>query len=207
MKRSKRFHRFTLPTDCHPLIIQLYHEMIKQRISPTDTEARAALSITSIKRWRQGQIPSLLNLQAAFNALGLELTVRKMQMENNPLGNAQLFAKKLREIWPECMQYIALHQMPETVALSIRYKRKSVNLLFSNKDGYQYSCLGDDKYHRYTVLKTIETLEEGIDPEIFYYLFGRHNGVRFLKGEQAPTEERYSNPEENRFKTIEGRYE
>lgn len=75
MKQWRRKHR--VPTSGHPAFIRLFEEINAQMIAADDVARRAGLGFHTIWDWRDRRVPSVTNLEAALNVLGLTLTVSK----------------------------------------------------------------------------------------------------------------------------------
>lgn len=72
-----RYRRATVPPNVHPLVRRLFEEMRRQRVSPRDVAIRAGLGTSSVFNWRR-HTPTLANLEAALNVLGLRLLVERV---------------------------------------------------------------------------------------------------------------------------------
>ena len=66
--------RVTVPQHAHPLVRRLFAEMRRQRASAAVVAARAGISERTLKGWRH-HAPTLQNLDAALNVLGLKLDI------------------------------------------------------------------------------------------------------------------------------------
>ena len=61
----------------HPLVHRMWREINAQRASQEDIAARSGVSSSAMRKWRKGErSPNLLDLEAIFNVLGFELTVK-----------------------------------------------------------------------------------------------------------------------------------
>lgn len=66
-----------VPERAHPIVTFLFEEMKRQRVGYFDLSDRSGVRRGTISAWAHRQSPSLANVEAALNALGLELYVRK----------------------------------------------------------------------------------------------------------------------------------
>jgi len=66
-----------LPQHSHPLVVQLFKELFRQKVSIVDAERKAGLSKNTIYSWRERNGPTLTNFDAALGVLGLELCIRE----------------------------------------------------------------------------------------------------------------------------------
>jgi len=74
----RRFHKVKVPPNGHPLVRRLFEEMNHQRIGVLDMADRTGIGMSTMRHWRTMCSPSLANLEACYNVLGLELTVKPM---------------------------------------------------------------------------------------------------------------------------------
>jgi transcriptional regulator with XRE-family HTH domain len=56
----------------------LFEAMVEQRLTVGDVADAAGVTQASVFRWAQGECPTLLNAEAALNALGCRLVVTRM---------------------------------------------------------------------------------------------------------------------------------
>lgn len=64
----------------HPLLRRLWAEMAAQRVSQEDVAERSGVSSSAMRKWRNAtRKPNLPDLEACFNALGYELTIREIR--------------------------------------------------------------------------------------------------------------------------------
>lgn len=75
------FRRLSVPSRTHLLVRRLFEEMNAQQIGQLDMADRSGVNKNTFKDWRTRTVPTIDNLEACFNVLGLELTVRKMRDE------------------------------------------------------------------------------------------------------------------------------
>lgn len=75
----KQFQRQRVPVkSAHPLVHRLWTEMNDQQVSQEDVAARAGVSSSGMRKWRNGsRSPSLCDIEACLNVLGLEVIVRE----------------------------------------------------------------------------------------------------------------------------------
>ena len=71
--------RLKLPEHTHPLVRRLFDEMNKQMTTCEEVAARVGVHHETVGKWRRRHPPDLLNLDAAYTALGLELCVRRIK--------------------------------------------------------------------------------------------------------------------------------
>lgn len=76
--RSRFRGRMSIPKHVHPVVAKLFREMNQQRTTLGEVAERSGLSVTCLSDWRYRKMPTVANLDAAFNALGLTLTVRPL---------------------------------------------------------------------------------------------------------------------------------
>lgn len=69
--------KLKVPTNAHPMVRVLFMEMNAQMTTMHEVAERAGLDYATIKGWRYRYVPTVANLDAAFGALGLRLTVRE----------------------------------------------------------------------------------------------------------------------------------
>lgn len=78
----KTYQRQRVPPvgGAHPLVKRLWQEMNDQRVSQEDVAERAGVSSSGMRKWRNGsRSPSLCDLEACFNVLGLDVVVREQR--------------------------------------------------------------------------------------------------------------------------------
>lgn len=73
----RRFKRVGLPKRSHPVIHRLFEEMNAQQIGVLDMSDRTGIGQSTMKNWRDKYSPSVGNVEACLNVLGLTLTVKK----------------------------------------------------------------------------------------------------------------------------------
>jgi DNA-binding phage protein len=67
-----------VPKKAHPLVIELFEEMNRQRIGLADLADRSGIGRDAISAWRYRQSPSLAGIDACLNVLGLQLCTKKI---------------------------------------------------------------------------------------------------------------------------------
>lgn len=72
----RRFVRVKRPEHAHPLVHRLFDEMNRQRIGMGDMAERSGVAIGTIETWRTKRCPTLVNIEACFGVLGMEMLVR-----------------------------------------------------------------------------------------------------------------------------------
>lgn len=73
----RRFRRFSIPDRLHPAVKRLFVEMNAQCVGPLDMSERSGVNKNTFKDWRTRTMPTVDNLDACLNVLGLELAVRE----------------------------------------------------------------------------------------------------------------------------------
>lgn len=73
----RRFRPMSIPQHTHPLVRKLFEEMNRQQIGPIDMSDRSGINKNTFKDWRTRTAPTIDNLDACFNVLGFELSVRR----------------------------------------------------------------------------------------------------------------------------------
>lgn len=61
----------------HPLVRKLIEEMNKQQIGLLDMADRSGVNKNTIKDWRTRTVPTIDNIEACLNVVGLRLAVEK----------------------------------------------------------------------------------------------------------------------------------
>jgi hypothetical protein len=74
----RRFRTLQVPTGVHPLVRLIFTEMNEQRIGTRDLAERSGVSAFTVEQWKFRRSPKLDCLEATLNALGIELTTRRM---------------------------------------------------------------------------------------------------------------------------------
>lgn len=80
------FRRNQVPARVQPIVRRLFEEMNEQCIGICDMADRAGISKHTIHEWRKRCNPTVVNIEACFNVLGLTLAVKrhKSQEEECP---------------------------------------------------------------------------------------------------------------------------
>lgn len=78
----RTFRRLTIPQSAHPLVRRLFEEMNRQQIGVLDVAERAGINKNTFRSWRTKHAPTIDNLDACFNVLGLELTLKRTKEQN-----------------------------------------------------------------------------------------------------------------------------
>lgn len=63
------------PANAHWAVRRLFEEMIRNRCGYQDLEQRSGVGREAIRAWRRRQNPSLQNIEACLNALGLSFRI------------------------------------------------------------------------------------------------------------------------------------
>lgn len=71
----RKFRRLSIPGRAHPLVRRLVEEMNKQQIGVLDMCERSGVNKNTFRDWRTRTIPTVDNIEACFNVLGLRLTI------------------------------------------------------------------------------------------------------------------------------------
>ena len=69
------FRRLTMPTRAHPLVKRMFEEMARQQIGVLDLAERAGVNPNTLRDWRTRTMPTIDNLEACLNVLGLGTSV------------------------------------------------------------------------------------------------------------------------------------
>ncbi len=72
----RAFRALHVPSAAHPLVRRLFAEMNAQQIGLLDMAERSGVNKNTFKDWRTRTVPTVDNIDACFNVLGLELAVR-----------------------------------------------------------------------------------------------------------------------------------
>ena len=74
----KAFNPLSIPPKGHPLVKRLFEEMNARRISRREMSDRSGVCVDTFNSWRVKANPLICNLEACFNSIGMELTVREV---------------------------------------------------------------------------------------------------------------------------------
>ncbi len=66
----------TIPEKAHPLVKTLFKIMMQQGDNYYDVSKRSGVSARTIRDWRRGRPPDLVNIEACLNVYGCELITR-----------------------------------------------------------------------------------------------------------------------------------
>ena len=61
----------------HPLVRRLLEEIKASKLTCQDVLAAAGIDRGATHKWKRSQTPTLRNIEAAFNALGFDVTVTR----------------------------------------------------------------------------------------------------------------------------------
>ena len=75
------FRKLTIPQHAHPLVRKLFEEMNKQQIGVVDLAERCGVNKNTISGWRKKSIPNIINIEACFSVLGMEVSLTKKREE------------------------------------------------------------------------------------------------------------------------------
>jgi len=67
--------KLAIPEHAHWTVKRLYEEMVARKITLEEASLDAGLSSGMIWRWGQSTNPQIHNIEAALNAVGLELRI------------------------------------------------------------------------------------------------------------------------------------
>lgn len=73
--RQFRPSQVKAPPTAHPLVKRLFAEMELQQVGVADLAERAGVARETLSAWRHRQSPSLVNMEACLNVLGLRLRI------------------------------------------------------------------------------------------------------------------------------------
>ena len=76
MRRYCLTRPVTVPKAATPLIQRLFAIMHEERIGYSDLAERSGLAHGTLCSWRRRNVPRVIDLDAALNALGYELVIR-----------------------------------------------------------------------------------------------------------------------------------
>lgn len=65
------------PEHAHPLVKQFFREMDQRQAQQNVLCEVAGLATSTVEQWRYKTNPTIINFDAALNALGLELCIRE----------------------------------------------------------------------------------------------------------------------------------
>lgn len=68
------YHRNLPPHD--PIVRRIFEEIDNQQVAMQDLADRAGVNRVTISAWKRRNNPSLANIQAVANVLGLEIVIR-----------------------------------------------------------------------------------------------------------------------------------
>lgn len=74
-RRGPRFKPIT-PPRAHPAVVRMVEEMNRRRVAFFDLSVISGVAAETMRHWLKGKSPSVHLLEAALNALDLELVIR-----------------------------------------------------------------------------------------------------------------------------------
>ena len=77
----KPFNPISVPPKGHPLVKRLFEEMNARQITRQQLANRSGVCVDTFKSWRIKANPLITNLEACFNSIGMELTVKEITNE------------------------------------------------------------------------------------------------------------------------------
>jgi hypothetical protein len=75
--RSRWAGRLKIPPKAHPLVRQLFELLNDQRVVISDIAEKSGVQAGTISDWRYRRSPTVVTFEAALNALGFELVIRR----------------------------------------------------------------------------------------------------------------------------------
>ncbi|QIG67446.1 hypothetical protein EVB39_117 [Rhizobium phage RHph_TM3_3_9] len=72
------FRSLTVPARAHPLVRLLFEKMNHEQIGVLDMAERSGVNKNTLKDWRTRTAPTVDNIEACFNVVGLTLTVKRI---------------------------------------------------------------------------------------------------------------------------------
>lgn len=72
----RQFRKIRVPESTHPVVRRLFEEMNYQQIGLLDMAERSGINKNTLKDWRTRTTPTIDNIEACFNVLGLTLNVK-----------------------------------------------------------------------------------------------------------------------------------
>lgn len=66
-----------LAPHAHPLVREFYHLLKEEDVTVTEVSLEAGVSRAAMVKWKSRHAPNVPTFEAALNALGYELTIRK----------------------------------------------------------------------------------------------------------------------------------
>lgn len=73
------WQRMKVPPLAHPLVRRLYAELIRQQVPVRVLSDKSGVSRQTIREWRTRTRPKLEDIEACFNVLGYELTLKETE--------------------------------------------------------------------------------------------------------------------------------
>lgn len=78
MRRYKRSKEPAKNAGIHPSVLWIWREMNHQRASQEDVAARAGISSSAMRHWRNGNnSPKIADIEAVINVLGGKLVIKR----------------------------------------------------------------------------------------------------------------------------------
>lgn len=69
--------RYQIPYDCHPVVTEFFEEMKQQKCTYKMMMERSGVDSQTLSAWRTRTNPTITNLEACLNVLGLTLSVKR----------------------------------------------------------------------------------------------------------------------------------
>lgn len=83
VKRSRYYQPMKKPpTNCHPLVREMFELMELRAVTHRDLMRRAGLGSRTLDYWKKVSSPRVTNLEAALNTIGFRLAI--LPMEDRP---------------------------------------------------------------------------------------------------------------------------
>lgn len=73
----RQFRKLRVPESTHPVVRRLFEEMNHQQIGLLDMAERSGVNKNTLKDWRIRTVPTVDNIEACFNVLGLTINVKQ----------------------------------------------------------------------------------------------------------------------------------
>lgn len=85
--RHARPSRYKVHPSADPIVHRLFNELIAQRAALTDVAERAGVQPRTVSAWANTNAPTLYNLRAVLNVLGLDLYVGTIRTTRQHRGD------------------------------------------------------------------------------------------------------------------------
>ncbi len=68
-----------IPPNAHPLVKFLFERMKEERTKYIEVADRAGVGYGTIRKWRRGRAPTIMNIEACLNVMGYEIRAVRME--------------------------------------------------------------------------------------------------------------------------------